>query len=241
MREQLGFETVVTGYGLTESHRHRHHVPPRRRPRDDRQHRRPAPSPTSRCASSTTTARPLAPASPARSSCAGYNVMQRLLRRPGGDRRGDRRRRLAAHRRHRGHGRARQPEHHRPQEGHVHRRRFNAYPAEIENMHACDHPGVGQVAVVGVPDERLGEVGMAFVVPTHRAPTSTPTSSSRGAASTWPTTRCRATSRSSTRCRSTRRQGAQVRAGGAGEGAAGTLTRRRYRPERVDTATKYAS
>jgi acyl-CoA synthetase (AMP-forming)/AMP-acid ligase II len=41
---------------------------------------------------------------------------------------------------------------------------FNAYPAEIENM-MLRHPGVGQVAVVGVPDHRLGEVGMAFVVP----------------------------------------------------------------------------
>lgn len=41
---------------------------------------------------------------------------------------------------------------------------FNCYPAEIENM-LYRHPGVGQVAVIGVPDERLGEVGMAFVVP----------------------------------------------------------------------------
>ncbi len=41
---------------------------------------------------------------------------------------------------------------------------FNAYPAEIENL-MMSHPGVGQVAVVGVPDERLGEVGHAFVVP----------------------------------------------------------------------------
>ena len=40
---------------------------------------------------------------------------------------------------------------------------FNAYPAEIENA-LLRHPAVGQVAVVGVPDERLGEVGMAFVV-----------------------------------------------------------------------------
>jgi acyl-CoA synthetase (AMP-forming)/AMP-acid ligase II len=41
---------------------------------------------------------------------------------------------------------------------------FNAYPAEIE---ACllGHPGIAQVAVVGVADERLGEVGAAFVVP----------------------------------------------------------------------------
>jgi HIP---CoA ligase len=41
---------------------------------------------------------------------------------------------------------------------------FNAYPAEIEGM-VLRHPAVGQVAVVGVPDERLGEVGRAFVVP----------------------------------------------------------------------------
>jgi acyl-CoA synthetase (AMP-forming)/AMP-acid ligase II len=41
---------------------------------------------------------------------------------------------------------------------------FNAYPAEIENT-LLGHPGVAQVAVVGVPDERLGEVGHAFVVP----------------------------------------------------------------------------
>jgi HIP---CoA ligase len=41
---------------------------------------------------------------------------------------------------------------------------FNAYPAEIENA-LLGHPGVAQVAVVGMPDQRLGEVGCAFVVP----------------------------------------------------------------------------
>jgi HIP---CoA ligase len=40
---------------------------------------------------------------------------------------------------------------------------FNAYPAEIENM-LVEHPDIDQAAVIGVPDERLGEVGMAFVV-----------------------------------------------------------------------------
>jgi acyl-CoA synthetase (AMP-forming)/AMP-acid ligase II len=40
---------------------------------------------------------------------------------------------------------------------------FNAYPAEIEALLA-DNPTVGEVAVIGVPDERLGEVGAAFVV-----------------------------------------------------------------------------
>jgi acyl-CoA synthetase (AMP-forming)/AMP-acid ligase II len=28
-----------------------------------------------------------------------------------------------------------------------------------------EHPEISQAAVVGVPDERMGEVGMAFVVP----------------------------------------------------------------------------
>jgi acyl-CoA synthetase (AMP-forming)/AMP-acid ligase II len=40
---------------------------------------------------------------------------------------------------------------------------FNAYPAEIED-HLLRHPEVRQAAVIGIPDQRLGEVGMAFVV-----------------------------------------------------------------------------
>ena len=40
---------------------------------------------------------------------------------------------------------------------------FNCYPAEIENM-LLMHPAVARVAVIGVPDERLGEVAKAFVV-----------------------------------------------------------------------------
>jgi acyl-CoA synthetase (AMP-forming)/AMP-acid ligase II len=40
---------------------------------------------------------------------------------------------------------------------------FNAYPAEIENL-MLRHPRVAQAAVIGVPDERLGEVAKAFVV-----------------------------------------------------------------------------
>ena len=41
---------------------------------------------------------------------------------------------------------------------------FNAYPAEIEKA-MMEHPAVGQVAVIGVPDERMGEVAKAYVVP----------------------------------------------------------------------------
>ena len=40
---------------------------------------------------------------------------------------------------------------------------FNCYPAEIENMlHGM--PGVAEAAVIGVADERLGEVGKAYIV-----------------------------------------------------------------------------
>ena len=40
---------------------------------------------------------------------------------------------------------------------------FNVYPAEVENA-LLEHPGVREVVVVGLPDERLGEVPHAFVV-----------------------------------------------------------------------------
>jgi acyl-CoA synthetase (AMP-forming)/AMP-acid ligase II len=48
---------------------------------------------------------------------------------------------------------------------------FNAYPAEIENL-LLRHPDIQQAAVIGIPDERLGEVGMAFVVLAPDASTS---------------------------------------------------------------------
>jgi acyl-CoA synthetase (AMP-forming)/AMP-acid ligase II len=41
---------------------------------------------------------------------------------------------------------------------------FNASPAEIEEM-ILRHPSVAEVGVVSAPDQRLGEVGMAFVAP----------------------------------------------------------------------------
>jgi HIP---CoA ligase len=41
---------------------------------------------------------------------------------------------------------------------------FNAYPAEIEDL-LLGNEDIARVAVIGVPDERLGEVGAAFVVP----------------------------------------------------------------------------
>ncbi|MDA9614610.1 AMP-binding protein, partial [Pseudomonadota bacterium] len=40
---------------------------------------------------------------------------------------------------------------------------FNAYPAEIENI-LCDHPAISQAAVIGIADDRMGEVAKAFIV-----------------------------------------------------------------------------
>lgn len=41
---------------------------------------------------------------------------------------------------------------------------FNVYPAEVEEV-LFTHPAVQNVAVVGVPDPVMGEVGVAFVIP----------------------------------------------------------------------------
>jgi fatty-acyl-CoA synthase len=45
----------------------------------------------------------------------------------------------------------------------------NAYPAEIE-IALAEHPAIKQAYVVGVPHERLGEVGFAFVEPIAGSP-----------------------------------------------------------------------
>ena len=41
---------------------------------------------------------------------------------------------------------------------------YNVYPGEVERV-LSQHPEVAQVAVLGVPDPVLGEIGVAFVVP----------------------------------------------------------------------------
>ncbi len=45
---------------------------------------------------------------------------------------------------------------------------FNVYPAEVEQVLAR-LDGVADAAVIGVPDERLGEVGRAFIVGRHHS------------------------------------------------------------------------
>jgi fatty-acyl-CoA synthase len=44
----------------------------------------------------------------------------------------------------------------------------NVYPAEIENTLA-EHPAVREIAVIGIPNEKWGEAGRAYVIPTEMA------------------------------------------------------------------------
>ena len=41
---------------------------------------------------------------------------------------------------------------------------FNAYPVEIELMMA-EHPDIAEVAIIGIPDDRMGEVTAACIIP----------------------------------------------------------------------------
>ncbi len=79
--------------------------------------------------------------------------------------------------------------------------RVQRLPGRDRERCCSRHPQIAQVAVIGVPDERMGEVGMAFVVPAAGTDARPRRGRSPGRGSTWRTSRCRATSRSSTRCR----------------------------------------
>ena len=46
---------------------------------------------------------------------------------------------------------------------------FNCYPAEIENQ-LLGHPDITQAAVIGIPDERMGEVGVAYLIFANTTP-----------------------------------------------------------------------
>ncbi len=120
MRTDLGFDTVLTAYGLTESMRHRLDVPPGRRRRDHLHHVRSG-HPRRRGAHRRRRGRRRPHRRAGRDPRPRLQRDEGLLRGPGEDGRVDRRRRLAAHRRRRHDGRPRLHRHHRPHQGHVHR------------------------------------------------------------------------------------------------------------------------
>ena len=140
MKQELGFETVVTGYGLTECVRDRDDVPPRRHRRD---------------ASATTSGRAIPgvevlvvdddgaevpPGEPGEVVVRGYNVMREYFEDPeqtaeaidadGWLHTGD----IGTM------DDARLPRDHRPQEGHVHHRRLQRLPGR-DRAAAAPPPG----------------------------------------------------------------------------------------------------
>ncbi len=163
MRDELRFETVVTGYGLTETtgtvSMCRHDDPPEVIATTVG---RPLPGVRVRIADDA--GEPVPPGEPGEILVRGFNVMKEYFEDPkateetideeGWLRTGDIG--LLGH-----DGNLRITD--RKKDMYI-VGGFNAYPAEIEGI-MVGHPQVGQVAVVGVPDERLGEVGVAFVVP----------------------------------------------------------------------------
>ena len=170
MRSELGFETVVTAYGLTEACG----VVSICRPEDDAEtiattSGRAIPDVEVRCVDAE--GRDVAPSAPGEVVVRGYNVMQgyfeeaaetaATIDRDGWLHTGD-----VAVMDERGYLRITD----RIKDMFI-VGGFNCYPAEIENL-IFGGGQVAQVAVIGVPDERMGEVGMAWVVP---APGAAPT------------------------------------------------------------------
>ncbi len=77
---------------------------------------------------------------------------------------------------------------------------YNVYPMEVEAVLAA-HPAVAEVAVVGVADDVMGEIGVAVVAPTDPAAPRPSTSCAPTPPTSWPTTSCPNACVSSSTCR----------------------------------------
>ena len=125
----------------------------------------------------------------------------RLLGRPGEDRRGDRRRRLDAHRRPRRDARGRLLQHRRPHQGHGDPRRREHLPARDRGvpLHPSRHRGrAGDRRTRREVRRGAGRLGQAAL---RRRPARRREGPRRSRPASWPTTRSRATSCSSTSSR----------------------------------------
>ena len=87
-------------------------------------------------------------------------------------------------------------------EGHAHRRRLQRVPGRGRERAAGATRRSARSRSIGVPDPRMGEVPVAYVVPAPGRSVE-PTRSSPGPANASPTTRCRGTWSPSRRCRPT--------------------------------------
>ena len=76
----------------------------------------------------------------------------------------------------------------------------NVHPTQVESV-LNEHPGVADSAVVGVPDERWGELVVAYVVRADPASTPPPARPTASRTRCSPATSARARTASSTRCR----------------------------------------
>ena len=103
--------------------------------------------------------------------------VRRLLEPPGRRREGDPRR-LVPHRRHRPARRGRRSLDRRPRRRHDHLRRARTSIRSRSRTCSPRHPGCAEVAVVGAPDERLGQRVVAVVVGRRRPPRSSTRSAS---------------------------------------------------------------
>jgi non-ribosomal peptide synthetase component E (peptide arylation enzyme) len=74
--------------------------------------------------------------------------------------------------------------------------------AEEVELLIAGHPAVAEIALIGMPDPRLGERGCAYVVP--RDPQNPPASALTWRMRAWPSTSGPNASNSSTRCRAPR-------------------------------------
>ena len=77
---------------------------------------------------------------------------------------------------------------------------YSVYALEVEQV-LEQHPDVLEASVVGLPDERLGEVPAAVVRLAEGATLESGRASRRGPTSAWPTTRCRSAGSRSTSSR----------------------------------------